>query len=134
VNALRPAIALALLRVTVGFVFAMHGYQNFFQYGLDGVTGGFTQWGVPMAQIAAPLVATVELVGGLLVMLGFYHRLAALGHVCVMAGAIFFVKLKGGFFAPAGFELELTLGVAALTVALAGGGVFALQDSLKKGA
>lgn len=131
-HALRPAIALALLRITVGFVFAMHGYQKFFQYGLDGVTGGFTQWGVPMAQVAAPLVATVELVGGLMVMLGIYHRLAALGHVCVMVGAIFFVKLNGGFFAPAGFELELTLGVAALTIVLAGGGVFALQDSLKK--
>ena len=69
-NALRPAIGLALLRVTVGFVFAMHGYQKFFMYGLDGVTGGFTQMGVPMANIAAPLVATVELVGGLLVISG----------------------------------------------------------------
>jgi putative oxidoreductase len=133
-NALRPAIGLALLRVTVGFVFAMHGYQKFFQYGLDGVTGGFTQWGVPMPQFAAPAVATVELVGGLMVMLGFYHRLAALGHVCVMIGAITFAKLSGGFFAPAGFEFELTLGVAALTIVLAGGGAMALQDSLKKSA
>lgn len=133
-NTLRPAIGLALLRVTVGFVFAMHGFQKFFQYGLDGVTGGFTQWGVPMAQIAAPAVATVELAGGLLVILGFYHRIAALGHVCVAAGAIVFAKAGGGFFAPAGIELELTLGVAALTIVLAGGGAMALQDSLKKGA
>lgn len=131
-NALRPAIGLALLRVTVGFVFAMHGYQKFFQYGLDGVTGGFTQWGVPMAAIAAPVVATVELVGGLMVMLGFYHRVAALGHVGVMIGAITFAKLGGGFFAPAGIELELTLAAAALTIVLAGGGAMALQDSLKK--
>jgi putative oxidoreductase len=131
-NALRPAIGLALLRVTVGFVFAMHGYQKFFQYGLDGVTGGFTQMGVPMANIAAPAVATIELVGGLLVILGLYHRAAALLHVGVMVGAIVFAKMAGGFFAPAGFEFELTLGVAALTIVLAGGGAMALQDSLKK--
>jgi putative oxidoreductase len=133
-NALRPAIGLALLRVTVGFVFAMHGYQKFFQYGLDGVTGGFTQMGVPLPAIAAPVVATIELVGGLMVILGIYHRIAALLQVGVMVGAIVFAKLAGGFFAPAGFEFELTLGVAALTIVLAGGGAMALQDSLKKGA
>ena len=125
---------LAILRVVVGFTFFMHGWQKLFEFGIAGVTNAFTQMGVPLAGIAAPAVATVELVGGLMVMLGFYHRLAALGHVGVMVGAIFFAKMAGGFFAPAGIEFELTLGVAALTIALAGGGAMALQDSLKKSA
>jgi uncharacterized membrane protein YphA (DoxX/SURF4 family) len=38
--------------------------------------------------------------------------------VCDMAVAILAVKLHGGFFAPAGFEFELTLLAGALTLAL----------------
>jgi putative oxidoreductase len=129
---LRQGLALALLRVTVGTVFVMHGYQKFFQYGIDGVTSGFSGMGVPFPAIVAPAVATIELAGGILVILGFYHRIAAALQVGVMIGAITYAKFGGGFFAPAGFEFELTLGAAALTIALAGGGSWTAQ-SMRKG-
>lgn len=130
--ALRPALGLALLRLTVGITFAAHGYQKFFSYGIAGVTRGFTQMGVPLASIAAPSVATIELVGGILMVLGFYHRVVGALQACVMVGAIIFAKLSGGFFAPAGIEFELTLGVAALTIALAGGGAYTVEEMRSK--
>lgn len=131
--ALRSALGLALLRLTVGIVFLMHGYQKFFTYGLAGVTSSFEQMGVPMAGIAGPVVATIELVGGALMILGFYHRIAGLLQFGVMLGAIVMVKMGGGFFAPAGYEFELVLGVAALTIFLAGGGAYTLEEMRKKG-
>jgi putative oxidoreductase len=130
---LRPALALAVLRVVVGFVFLMHGYQKFFTNGIAGVTGFFASLGIPLASVAAPSVATVELVGGALVILGFQHRIAAALQTCVVLGAIGFAKMGGGFFAPGGIELELTLAAGAFTIALAGGGAMTLEDALKKG-
>lgn len=125
---LRPALGLALLRLSVGIIFAAHGYQKFFQYGIAGVTQGFTQMGVPLAAVAAPAVATIEFVGGLLMIVGFYHRVAGALQAGVMVGAIVFAKMAGGFFAPSGIEFELMLGVAALTVALAGGGAYTVEE------
>jgi len=125
-----PGVGLALLRVTVGIVFMAHGYQKFFQYGLGGVTGAFSGMGIPLPEIAAPMVATIELVGGGLLVLGLFHRVAAALLVGVMVGAIVFAKLSGGFFAPAGIEFELTLGVAALCIALAGGGTMTADSMI----
>lgn len=131
--ALRPALGLAVLRVVVGLVFLMHGYQKFFVNGISGVTGFFSSLGIPLAAVAAPSVATIELVGGVLVILGFQHRIAAALQACVVLGAIVFAKMGGGFFAPGGIELELTLAAGAFTIALAGGGALTLEEMLKKG-
>jgi putative oxidoreductase len=130
--AMRPALGLALLRLTLGAVFMAHGYQKFFVYSVAGVTQGFAGMGIPMANLAAPAVATIELVGGLLVVLGFYHRIAAALLVGVMAGAIYFAKMSGGFFAPGGIEFELCLAVMALTIFFAGGGSYTVEEMRKK--
>jgi putative oxidoreductase len=132
-TAVRSSLALTLLRVTVGFVFFMHGYQKIFTYGFDGIISGFGQIGVPMPQLVAPAVGITELVGGAAVILGLFPRVVALLFIGVMAGAITYAKGSGGFFAPNGYEFELTLGVAALTIALAGGGQWSVQDLMKKG-
>ena len=126
-------LVLLVVRVAGGITLALHGYQKFFTYGVDGVTQGFAGMGIPMASIAAPAVATIELVGGLLVVLGFYHRIAAGLIFGVMLGAIYFAKMSGGFFAPGGIEFELSLAAMALTVFFAGGGSYTLEEMRKKG-
>lgn len=131
--ALRPALGLAILRVVVGIVFTMHGYQKFFQMGMDGVSGFFASLGIPLASVAAPAVATIEFVGGILVIVGFQHRIAAALQMGVVLGAIIFAKLSGGFFAPNGYEFELTLAAAAACIALAGGGAYTVEEMRKKG-
>jgi putative oxidoreductase len=74
--------------------------------------------GIPLPQAAAIVVTAVEFGGGLAILAGGFTRWAALLLAGDMAVAILAVKLRGGFFAPAGFELELTLLAGALTLAL----------------
>jgi putative oxidoreductase len=104
----------------------MHGGMKLFVMGVPAVTGMFGHMGIPLAAVAAPLVVAVEILGGLAVLTGVFTRWAGLLLAADMAGAIFFAKLHGGFFAPKGWELELLLLGAALTLAAAGPGGFAL--------
>jgi putative oxidoreductase len=119
---------LALLRVITGITFAAHGAQKLFVYGFAGVTGAFTQMGVPLPGVTGPLVALVEFFGGLALIVGLLTRLAALGLAIDMLGAILLVKIKGGFFAPQGIELELLLFAAAAALALIGAGALSVDN------
>lgn len=123
-------VSLALVRIITGIVFAAHGYQKFFVYGLDGATGAFTQMGIPAPGITAPLVAIVELLGGIALIIGLLTRLAALGLAINMLGAILLVRLKGGFFAPNGAEFELVLFVACLALIIGGAGAFSADEAI----
>lgn len=113
-----PARGLLPLRLVIALVFLMHGGQKLFVFGIAGTSGMMGHMGIPLPQVAAIVVTAVELLGGLAILTGILTRWAALLLVCDMAVAILAVKLHGGFFAPAGFEFELTLLAGALTLAL----------------
>ena len=131
-TARRLDTGLAILRLIVGTVFIAHGAQKLFVFGLGGATGAFTQMGVPLPAVTAPLVAFTEFFGGIALVLGLLTRLAGLGTAMVMIGAIVFAKLGGGFFAPKGFEFELTLLAAALALALTGPGDFSIDRAIAR--
>ena len=120
-------IGLTLIRIITGIVFAMHGGQKLFVYGFDGVTGAFTQMGIPMAAVAGPAVALLEFFGGLALIFGLLTRFAGLGLAVNMLGAIFFVHAKAGFFLPNGYEFVLTLFGAAASLAIAGAGRYSVD-------
>src|SRR5919199_5135920 len=128
----RADIALTILRVVIGLVFVAHGAQKLFQFGLGGVTGAFTQMGVPLPGVTAPLVALVEFFGGIALVLGILTRLAALGLAVDMLGAILLVHLKGGFFMPTGVEYALSLLAAAVALAIAGPGAAAVDNLIAR--
>ena len=121
-----PSWSLVPLRLVVAAVFLMHGGMKLFVMGLGGVTGMFTHMGIPLAAVAAPIIIAVEILGGLAVLLGVFTRWAGLLLAADMAGAIFFAKLHGGFVGPQGYEFELLLLGASLTLAATGPGGFAL--------
>lgn len=122
---------LTLLRIVIGIIFLAHGWQKLFVMGIPGVTGFFTQIGIPAPALSAGLVATAEVVGGLALIVGIFTTIAGIALAVDMAGAILFVKLGGGLFAPKGYELELTLLVASLAIALSGPGPFAAAGWLR---
>lgn len=77
----------ALLRIMTGFLFIPHGYQKYF--GLGGV--GPREGALPM------IAGAIELVCGLLVLVGFKTRWAAFLSSGLMAAAYFMVHAKDAF-------------------------------------
>jgi putative oxidoreductase len=123
----RTDLALLVLRLVLGAVFLAHGGQKLFVFGLDGVRGAFGQMGIPGAGLVGPLTAFVEFFGGLAVLTGLLTRLAGLGLAINMLGAIAFVHLPAGFFAPKGFEFPLSLLGIATSLAIVGAGRYSLD-------
>lgn len=115
--------ALTVLRVIVGFIFAAHGWQKFNEFTIAGTQAAFAQMGVPAASLVAPVVATIELVGGIALIAGLLARVFAALLALDMLGALFLVHAPAGIFADkGGYEFVLALAAAALAVALTGAG------------
>lgn len=78
-------------RLVVGWVFMWSGWAKL--HNLPQMIQNFTEWGIPFPQLVTPFVSGVEFVGGLLLLLGLFTRLAATPLVIVMIVAILSAKL-----------------------------------------
>lgn len=114
-------VGLLLLRIAVGVTFIAHGWAKF--QNLEGTVGFFA--GLGLVALFVYLVAAVELLGGLAVLLGLFTDVAGIALAVVMVGAIVLVKLSKGFLG--GFEYEAVLLLAALGIAFAGPGKYAVK-------
>ena len=123
--------ARTILRVVTGFLFAAHGWQKFNEFTIAGTQAAFAQMGVPVANLVAPVIATLELVGGIALILGVLTRVFAALLAVDMLGALFLVHAPAGIFAATGgYELVLILAAAALAVALVGAGKVSVDKAL----
>jgi len=128
------SLGLLVLRVVVGAIFAAHGAQKIFEYTIPGTIGSFADMGVPLAEIAAPVVAFVELIGGILLILGLLTRPVGIILAIDMAVALILVHLPAGpWVGDGGFEFVAVLGVAALALALTGAGRFSVDGAVLRG-
>lgn len=126
----RVDVALLILRVVVGLIFFMHGYQKVFEYGLAGVSQGFAGMGVPLPSLMGPFIAFLELIGGIALMVGFLTPVFAALLAADMVGAILLVHVKAGFFMPNGYEFALSLLGGSAALVLAGAGRYSVDGSL----
>jgi putative oxidoreductase len=120
------------LRIAVGVIFMMHGWQKVFVFGISG-TADILRWvGIPFPTFFGVVVMLTELLGGLAIMLGLFARGAALFLAVDMTVAILAARIGGGFFTPNGFEFEMALLGATLTLAAIGTGAGSVDRLLKR--
>ena len=126
----QASVALAIVRLLTGAIFMVHGAQKLFVFGFAGVSGAFAQMGVPMPGVIGPFIALLEFFGGIALVFGLLTRLASLGLLFDMLGAILLVHLKNGFFMPQGYEFALLLLGTTAALVVAGAGRFSLDNML----
>lgn len=112
-----------IVRVVLGVIFAVHGFVKF-QDGISNTVGWFESIGLP--GFLAYGVASVEIIGGLLLIIGLGTRIVAGLFLLLMVGAIITAKLAVGFLN--GYELDLALMAMAAFLAIAGSELFAVDS------
>lgn len=117
-----------ILRLALGAVFFMHGYQKIFTMGIPGVTGFLDSLGFPMAVAFAYILAYGELVFGALLILGLLTHWAAKFAGIVAIVAFFTVHMSKGFFVgTGGYEFIILIFAAAVSVMVTGAGKYSLD-------
>jgi putative oxidoreductase len=127
--------ALLILRLGVGLTFAAHGAQKVFGWwggpGFENWQGAMAHIGFRPARVFASVSAGVELVGGLLLAVGFLTPLAGaalIGQSVVIIGQ---VHWQNGFFnTSGGIEFPLMLGVATAAIVLVGAGAWSIDAAI----
>jgi putative oxidoreductase len=124
-NALGPLI----IRLALAVIFLYHGVhlcspEN--KYGADWMP---TQDGRPPQPPAAQMAAAWgQLIGGCAMALGFLTRLAAIGLISIMAGAIALVHLPNGFdITKHGYEYNFAIIAMCLALVLTGAGTLSMD-------
>lgn len=127
------ALGLLLLRLVLAAVFIAHGVQKLWINDMPATQEGFIGMGVPFPEVAAIVVAVVELGGGVLLGLGLGTRIVAALLAIDMIVALALVHLAAGFFAAdGGYEFVLTLAVASIALVFTGPGRFALDALFRR--
>jgi putative oxidoreductase len=120
------------LRIVVGFLLFLKGFlfiqdTSTLQEMMDNSRLQF------MSFILAHYVASAHLVGGILIMIGLFTRVAAAFQIPVLIGAIVFVNAEQGFFAN-GSELSFSILILFLLVFyfFYGSGTLSVKNALNK--
>ncbi|GGI99056.1 hypothetical protein GCM10008022_04740 [Paenibacillus hunanensis] len=127
---MKLTVVSTIMRVVLGILFLAHGISKF-QMGMDGVAGWFQSVGIP--GFLAYVVSPIELVGGILLIIGLFTRYVSILLIIVLLGAVFTVKLSAGLMGNgqmAGYELDLSFMLVALYLAVTNNTGFSLDQML----
>ena len=128
-------LASLIVRVVFGVIMATHGWQKLTQFGPANFGGQvLAGLGIPLPVLAAYVVTLVELIGGILLIVGLLSRLAALLLTVDLVVALLLVKVNVGLIAPqgseSGAELDLALIAGFLVILFAGPGKLSIDHAL----
>jgi len=128
-------VGILIVRLAVGLTFAAHGAQKVFGWwagpGFAGWTGAITRMGLRPAPLWAALSAGVELVGGVLLVLGLLTPIASALVVAQCVYIVLRVHLPRGFWSKnGGIEFPLQLLAGALLIAASGPGAIAIDPAV----
>lgn len=122
-------LVLFIARIACGYAFILHGlgkvHSPFAWMGPDSAVPGLIQG----------LAALSEFGGGIALIFGFLTRLAALGLICTMTGAIYFHAVVSGdpFVSSTGgssYELAVSYLLIAIILVMTGPGRFSLDKKV----
>jgi putative oxidoreductase len=126
-------LALALLRASVGAMIIAHGWNHLFGGGgLAGTTRWFNSLGLRPGRLHALMASVVELVAGVLLLLGLFVPFAAGAVMGVMVVAWITAHRSNGFFifAPGqGWEYVMVVSVVAVAIGTVGPGQWSLDHA-----
>jgi putative oxidoreductase len=123
-----------VLRVALGAIFVVHGYDKVFVRGIDAVTGMLTNLGFFAPTFFAYVLAYGELIAGALLIIGLFTHWAA--KYAVIIGIVAFATVhadKGFSIGQGGYEFIMLITAAALSVMITGAGRYSLDAKLSAG-
>jgi putative oxidoreductase len=128
------SLAPLAVRLITGIIILAHGWQKLTEMG-PGNFGGqmLAGLGVPLPMFMGYVVTFTEIIGGLLLIVGFLSRLAALLLTINLVVAILLVKVNVGFLSGSsgtGAELDLALIAGFLVILFAGPGSLSVDHAL----
>jgi len=130
-----------VLRIFVGVIFVMHSYLALFVFTPAGYAGFIEKVAkLPIPTVIAWFNIAAHGLGGIMMIVGLWTRVAAAVNAFIMIGALLTVKLAQGFFLKGvivdaaagratfvGYEFELILFGALVALVLTGGGALAIS-------
>lgn len=125
-------IAMLMLRLVLGVVFVMHGYNHGFgPGGMAGTARWFGSLGLQPARVHAAISTYAEIAAGIALIAGLATPAAAAVGIGVMATAFSTVHRFNGFFIiKEGYEYVLTITVALTVLTILGPGAWSLDRAL----
>jgi len=133
------------LRLILGYGFFAHGYAKFAR-GPENFIGILHAMGLPFPDLLGWATIIVEIVGGILILLGAWVPLATLPMIVVLLVAVFTVHLPNGFssiklmsfdasgahFGQPGYETDLLYVAGLLALCIAGAGPLSIDEWLNR--
>lgn len=133
------------LRLILGYGFFEHGYAKFAR-GPENFIGILLAMGLPFPDLLGWATVIVEIVGGILILLGAWVPLATVPMIVVLLVAIFTVHLPNGFssiklmsfdaagahFGQPGYETDLLYVAGLLALCIAGAGPLSIDEWLNR--
>jgi putative oxidoreductase len=120
-----PGWGITPVRIVMGLIFVAAGYAKM-SIGMPAVAASFGRYAIPFPWIVAPLIAVLELVGGLFLLGGYATRTLGLLFVCEFTVTTFWVKFR--LMGWIDGRLDLMILAGALLLVLAGPGRAALDN------